>query len=130
MIEQRVRRPTLLRRFVQIFDPSLAFIGLGLNLYLEIYLLVLSSRSEVVVSSILGILTCVLIYISILSSYSIFKTFIENHKTLSYFLCCYLSKKIKDKFTKYKFKYIITIIAVSIAIAISVLSANLIQNLK
>eukprot|EP00347_Sterkiella_histriomuscorum_P006432 403352797 len=133
-VEQRARQDprhfSLINAFLEYFDPILAFICLSLTFFLEVTIVASTSRGDIIATCIIGVFACVLIYVSILLSYSIFKKMFIKSKMTSLLLCCTLARKCRRRQLKYRYKYITLIMNVGIAITISVLTANQISKLK
>ncbi len=107
--------------------------GVGLViliLYIQIMIIHLSSKTDISALAVIGMMNVLFIYLSILLSYSIFKRLFKKQKVLAFILCCYLSRNIRARNMKYKFKYMILVLSVGLAITLSVLTANEIADLR
>ena len=120
----RLTTKSLAKQLLELFDPVVAITVLFLTLYFQIYILVNSQSGAILAIASLGLISLTNIYISILLTYTIFKKLFLKRKIPSLILCCYLSRYLREKDLRYKFKYSTLIINVGIAITISVLTAN------
>ena len=132
MIEARARsRPKpFMKRFVEVFDPLMAFTGLIANIYVEITLLCNCGHKLIISTAVIGMVASIFIYLSVIQSYKVLRIFFRKHEVIGRLLGCNLGKLLKKYNCNYKFRYVVFISGIAISILITALSALVLAEMK
>jgi hypothetical protein len=123
--QQAAASSSLLNWLLEVFDPMIAMATQIATLVIQIKVIQYCMESSILLAiTILAISSHLLIYISILLTYRVFKTSFNSQKAISLIFCCILAKKMREKKLRYRFKYLTLVINIGVAIGVSVISSS------
>lgn len=84
----------IFNKVIELFDPIVAMFWLIVTFILEIVIMfeASGSRTDILGTCFIGLFACLMIYLSILLSYSVFKRMLMRNQSMAFLLCCSLAR--------------------------------------